>query len=178
MSIEQMNPALPTKQLIPCPQCVKRGCVMRDCVCGGFGRTYLTTNEQTTETARESESMTKQVKSKSKQSEPTMELKNEITHRAFRFQSLVGGIIVAFPLMRNARERNKLAVMVRCTDQDEAWEFYCNDVEFSLFNEDENLCRFQCKGRHRIAACRILRDCDDIPGEVAKVSQELWAEGA
>ena len=158
-----------TKQLIPCPQCVKRGCVMRDCVCGGFGRTYLT------ETARESDSVTKQAKQKNAD-QLLQRYKNDITHRSFRFQSLVGGIIVAYPVMRNLREKNKTAVMVRCTDQDEAWEFYCNDVEFSLFNEDETECRFECKGFHRIAACRILRDCNDIPGEVARISKELWAD--
>ena len=165
-----------TKQLIPCPQCVKRGCVVRDCVCGGFGRTYLTTNEQTTGPTRESEIVSKQTKRKNAD-QLLQRYKNDITHRAFRFQSLVGGIIVAYPLMRNLREKNKTAVMVRCTDQDEAWEFYCNDVEFSLFNEDETECRFECKGFHRIAACRILRDCNDIPGEVARISKELWADG-
>jgi hypothetical protein len=120
--------------------------------------------------------VTKQAK-QNKSYELSMNLKNDITDRAFRFQSLVGGIIVAYPVLRNLREKNRLAVVIRCTDEDDAWGFYCNDVEFTLFNEEENLCRFKCNGCHRIAACRILRDCDDIPGEVARISQELWADG-
>ena len=177
MSIEQINPALPTKQLIPCPQCVKRGCVMRDCVCGGFGKTYLTTSEQTTGSSRESDSVTKQVKSKLKPSEPTMELKNEITEKLFRFQSLVGGIVVAYPVERERFVKCRTAVLVRFADQDRAWEFYCNNVEFTMFNREENLCRLRCKDQYVVARCRILRDCDDIPEAVAKVSQELWADG-
>ncbi len=163
-----------TKQLIPCPQCVKRGCVMRDCVCGGFGRTYLKTNEQTTETARESDSMSNETKIETKTELPIGLVKD----RPFLFTSLVGGVLAAKPLHMEDRRKIRVAILVRIDSEDVAWEQYSSTVRFTQFDRHQEDCRYLCRGKHFTAKCRVIRDWkspEEYSEMVAKASSELWA---
>ena len=166
-----------TKQLIPCPQCVKRGCVVRDCVCGGFGRTYLI------ETARESDSMSnesikqsimKKRKTKSPSLDVDTKVKNEFTDVLMHFTGIQSGVLVATPSQIDRKTKNKNAICVRIDCEDTRWSFYNCLVKFALFSEDEKTCRFSSAGRYVIFTCRIIRDADDLPEAIAEASADLW----
>jgi hypothetical protein len=100
----------------------------------------------------------------------------DIVDSPYLFTSILGGVLVATPYHPESRQKNRKAVVLRITDQDLAWFYYNAHVTFVLFDEDERHCRFRCNGKYSLASCRIIRDCDDLPKEIAKVSAELWAK--
>ncbi len=163
-----------TKQLILCPQCVKRGCVVRDCVCGGFGRTYLIANEQTTGPTRESEIVSNETKIETETELPIGLVKD----RPFLFTSLVGGVLAAKPLHMEDRRKIRVAILVRIDCEDVAWEQYSSTVRFTQFDRHQEDCRYLCRGKHFTARCRVIRDWkgpEEYCEMVAKASSELWA---
>ena len=75
---------------------------------------------------------------------------DDIVQRPFRFTSLVGGAIVAYP------EDRHWAVVVRMDDTEAKWDCYCSDVVFTSITNDLKVCQFICKGKSWECECRVL----------------------
>ncbi len=95
---------------------------------------------------------------------------NSIVHRPYRFGSLLGGVIVAYP-----KESRRMAVVVRMDNGDEQWDCYCNDVEFQSFTEDKRVCKFICNNRGFEAPCRIIWPRSVSVEEIDNACKSLWA---
>lgn len=100
---------------------------------------------------------------------------SDVLARNFRFSSLVGGVLVAYPVEERRKGKERMAICVRVDDEETAWRHYCNDVDFMLVSTDETACRYRCRNEYMIASCRIIRDCDDLPEAIALASKDLWS---
>lgn len=100
---------------------------------------------------------------------------SDVLARKFRFSSLVGGVLVAYPAEERRKGKERMAICIRVDDEETAWRHYCKDVDFILVNSDETACRYRCGSEYMIASCRIIRDCDDLPEAIALASKDLWS---
>ncbi len=91
-----------------------------------------------------------------------------IVSRRFRFTSLLGGVIVAYP------DDRQWAVVVKMENKDDQWSCYCSDVEFTLLTSDQRVCRFVCNGREFECQCRILHAYVHVD-RIAKAADDLWS---
>ena len=165
-----------------CPQCSRRGHVLPDCIfCGG--KSVSLTSEQNkmimAATNRKTDAL-KKTKSPSLDV-TTAKRENEFTGTPMRFGSLVGGVLVAYVqsvlvayVQIDGRRKNRTAICVKIPDNDIAWDHYCNNVQFVLFNQEETICRYSMKDQFFIAECRIIRDADDLPEAIAQAAADLW----
>lgn len=92
-----------------------------------------------------------------------------IVHRPFRFTSLLGGVIVAYPKDRH------WAVVVRMEDKDDQWDCYCSDVVFTSLSKDERVCRFDCNGKSFECECRVLESIVSAD-RIAIAANDLWSK--